>query len=186
MVFLAALPALDDRIAAAARGDRAAAQSLCRELLPRIRNLVRYLVRGDAHVDDAAQESLIAVLRGLPTYRGEGKFESWVDRITARTTFASLRRLRGRPEEITVADSGDRDASEEPGSDVYVLRRQVAAQLDRLPAEQREALVLHFTAGMTIPEIAELTGTPFETVRSRIRLGKATLRSALGGDDAKP
>jgi len=182
VVFLAALPAIDDRIAAAARGDRAAAQALCRELLPRIRNLVRYLVRGDAFVDDAAQESLIAVLRGLPSYRGDGKFESWVDRIVARTTFAQLRRLRGH--EVAVADTGERDASDEPSSDVYVLRRQVAAQLDRLPDEQREALVLHFSAGMTIPEIAELTGTPFETVRSRIRLGKATLRTALGGHDA--
>src|SRR5881394_1557057 len=86
--------AIDPRITSAANGDRVAAQALCRELLPRVRNLVRYLVRGDARVDDVAQEALIAVLKGLNTYRGEGKFESWVDRIVARSTFATLRRLR--------------------------------------------------------------------------------------------
>src|SRR3954470_13400032 len=93
------LPALatsptDPRVAAAARGDRAAAEALCRELLPRVRNLVRYLLRGDSRVDDVAQEALIAVLRGLGTFRGEGRFESWVDRVVARTTFATIRRIR--------------------------------------------------------------------------------------------
>lgn len=181
-VLLASFPVPDTRVAAAARGDRAAAESLCRELLPRVRNLVRYLVRGDSHVDDVAQEALIAVLRGLPTFRGEGRFESWADRIVARTTFAALRRIRGRPEENARAITDQPD--EVAGADEYVLRRQVAAYLDELPVEQREALVMHFTAGMTIPEIAELTGAPQETVRSRIRLGKAALRNALGGNDA--
>src|SRR3569623_2115614 len=141
------------RIGAAASGDRAAAEVLCRELLPRVRNLVRYLVRGDSHVDDIAQEALIAVLRGLGTYRGDGKFESWVDRIVARRTFALLREL--------------------------------AAALDKLPADQRESLVLHFAVGMTVPEIAEAVAAPFETVRSRLRLGKAALRECLGGSDAR-
>src|SRR5262245_38147803 len=56
--------AIDTRIAAAARGDRAAAQALLTELLPRVRNLVRYLVRGDRDVDDIAQEALIAIACG--------------------------------------------------------------------------------------------------------------------------
>src|SRR3954452_23115062 len=93
MPALAASPP-PPRIAAAARGDRAADEPLCRELLPRVRNLVRYLLRGDSRVDDVAQEALIAVLRGLGTFRGEGRFESWVDRFVARTTFTALRRIR--------------------------------------------------------------------------------------------
>lgn len=178
---MASLPAPDDRIAAAARGDRAAAQALCRDLLPRVRNLVRYLVRGDAMVDDIAQEGLIAILRGLPSYRGEGRFESWADRIVARTAFATLRRVRGRAE--TSRDMVD-ERAETVAGDEYVMRREVAVALDVLPSEQREALVLHFATGMTVPEIAELTGAPHETVRSRLRLGKAALRTALGGRDA--
>src|SRR5215470_15479869 len=89
-----AVAALDPRIRAAAGGDRQAAHALCRELLPRVRNLVRYLLRGDARVDDVAQEALIAVLRGLGSFRGDGRFESWVDRIVARTTFTAIRRIR--------------------------------------------------------------------------------------------
>ena len=170
-------PDLDPRIAAAAAGDRAAAEALARELVPRVRNLVRYLLRGDARTDDVAQEALIAVLRGLGTFRGEGRFEAWVDRVVARTTFAVIKRIRAetQPGELEAVDTESR-------TDAYAERREVAAALDRLPPDQREALVLHFAVGMTVPEIAETVGAPFETVRSRLRLGKVALRAMLGGD----
>jgi RNA polymerase sigma-70 factor (ECF subfamily) len=182
MSALAATPPPDPRIAAAAGGDRDAAQALCRELLPRVRNLVRYLMRGDARVDDVAQEALIAVLRGLASFRGDGRFESWVDRIVARTTFATLRRLRAetQPGEHAAVDG---EASEAGGGERYALRRELAQALDQLPNDQRESLVLHFALGMTVPEIAEAAAAPIETVRSRLRLGKAALRGALGGPD---
>jgi RNA polymerase sigma-70 factor (ECF subfamily) len=179
-----ATPAPDPRIAAAAAGDRAAAQALCRELLPRVRNLVRYLLRGDARVDDVAQEALIAVLRGLGTFRGDGRFESWVDRIVARATFAAIRRIRAetQPGEHAPAEG---EAAGDSGGEAYALRRELAEALDRLPGDQRESLVLHFAVGMTVPEIAEAAAAPIETVRSRLRLGKAALREALGGRDAR-
>lgn len=166
-------------VAAAAAGDRTAAQALCRELLPRVRNLVRYLVRGDARVDDVAQEAMIAVLRGLGTFRGDGAFESWVDRVVARSTFATLRRLRAetQPGAEDVADR-ERDPGEVTP---FESRRELAAALDQLPRDQREALVLHFSVGMTVPEIAEAVAAPFETVRSRLRLAKAALRDTLKG-----
>ncbi len=171
--------ALDPRIAAAAGGDRGAAQSLCCELLPRVRNLVRYLVRGDARVDDVAQEALIAVLRGLATYRGDGRFEAWVDRVVARSTFATLRRLRAetQPGAEDVAER-ERDPIE---SSPYEERRELAAALDRLPHDQRQALILHFSVGMTVSEISQAVAAPFETVRSRLRLAKAALRDTLKG-----
>jgi RNA polymerase sigma-70 factor (ECF subfamily) len=170
-------PDLDPRIAAAVGGDRAAAEALARELVPRVRNLVRYLLRGDARTDDVAQEALIAVLRGLASFRGEGRFESWVDRVVARTTFTVIKRVRAetQPAELEAVDTESR-------TDAYAMRREVAAALDRLPPDQREALVLHFAVGMTVPEIAETVGAPFETVRSRLRLGKVALRAMLGGN----
>ena len=170
---------MTEHVAAAASGDRKAAQALCRELLPRVRNLVRYLVRGDARVDDVAQDAMIAVLRGLGSFRGDGTFEAWVDRVVARSTFATLRRLRAetQPGMEDVADR-ERDPSE---ASPYESRRELAAALDQLPHDQRQALVLHFSVGMTVPEIAEAVAAPFETVRSRLRLAKAALRDTLKG-----
>jgi len=184
MIAALATAAPDPRIAAAAAGDRAAAEALCRALVPRVRNLVRYLLRGDSRVDDVAQEALIAVLRGLGTFRGDGRFEAWVDRVVARAAFAAIRRIRAetQPGEHAAVEGG---ASGEGGGDSYALRRELAVALDRLPADQRESLVLHFAIGMTVPEIADAMAAPLETVRSRLRLGKAALREALGGRDAR-
>jgi RNA polymerase sigma-70 factor (ECF subfamily) len=170
---------IDPRVVAAAAGNRVAAESVCRELLPRVRNLVRYLVRGDTRVDDIAQEALIAVLRGLGTYRGDGRFEAWVDRVVARSTFATLRRFRAETQP-GVENVAERERDPVPSAP-YDERRDLAAALDQLPPEQRQALILHFSVGMTVPEIAEAIAAPFETVRSRIRLAKAALRDTLKG-----
>jgi len=174
-------PGPDPRIAAAAAGDRAAARALLLELTPRVRNLVRYLVRGDEDVDDVAQEALIAIVRGLPTFRGDGTFESWSDRVTARATFAVIRKRR--TEDAARRDAGPDLAAVGEGDrpDEYLQRRRVVERLDAVPDAQRHAIVLHHVAGMSVGEVAEELSVPAETVRSRIRLGMARLRE--GGEN---
>ncbi|WP_233613867.1 MULTISPECIES: RNA polymerase sigma factor [Corallococcus] len=176
----------DARLTAAMRGQRDATESLLLELLPRVRNLVRYLVRGDMDVEDIAQESLIALVRGLPTYRGDGRFHGWVDRVVVRTTFAWLKRSRSREARY----SGDpvellAVPSDEAPADEYVHRRHLVTLLDRLSTEQRHALVLHHVLELSVQEISTELGVPFETVRSRLRLGRTALR-ALASDGEAP
>ncbi|WP_208719168.1 RNA polymerase sigma factor [Corallococcus sicarius] len=175
----------DARLAAAMRGQRDATEALLLDLLPRVRNLVRYLVRGDSDVEDISQESLIALVRGLPTYRGDGRFHGWVDRVVVRTTFAWLKRSRGREARY----SGDpvellAVPSDEAPADEYVHRRHMVALLDRLSTEQRHALVLHHVLELSVQEISTELGIPFETVRSRLRLGRTALRALAADGDA--
>ncbi|MCP3100582.1 sigma-70 family RNA polymerase sigma factor [Myxococcus sp. K15C18031901] len=182
-----ARPGGDPRIHAAIQGKKEAAESLLLELLPRVRNLVRYLVRGDVDVEDISQEALIALLRGLSTYRGEGSFQSWADRVVARTTFAWLKRARG-----SEARRGEEPAelmavpSEDAPPDEYVHRRRVVMLLDRIPDEQRHAMVLHHVLGLSVVEVSNELGIAFETIRSRLRLGKAALRALVGEDGDAP
>jgi RNA polymerase sigma-70 factor (ECF subfamily) len=159
----------------AARGDQQATRALISALLPRVRNVVRYLVRRDGDTDDAAQEALIAVLNGLPTYRGEGTIVSWVDRVTARTVFRYLERSRRQPD-LSAVDLPSIPAV--AAADEYFVRRRAAAVLDALPIEQRHAVVLHHVLEMTVPEIARELGISSETVRSRLRLARGRLREA--------
>lgn len=171
----------DPRIAAAVAGDRRAAQSLCVELLPRVRNVVRYLIRGDADVDDIAQQALIEILRSLPGYRGEGALKSWADRITVRTALSYVKRRRAEAGERERA-APDLRAVRDPDAppDQYLVRRDAVRVLDALPDEQRQAVVLHHVMGLSAPEVAEHLGVPFETARSRLRLGMRKLREAMG------
>jgi RNA polymerase sigma-70 factor (ECF subfamily) len=173
------------RISAAPQ-EREAVEALLLDLLPRVRNLVRYLVRGDTDVEDISQEALIALMHGLPTYRGDGLLRSWADRVVARTTFAWVRRMRdsraprsNMPAELGAVPSGDAPLDE------YLHRQHVVMLLDLLPTEQRHALVLHHVLEMSVPEVAAELGVPLETVRSRLRLGRAALRAMAAKEEAE-
>ncbi|HEY2735757.1 MAG TPA: RNA polymerase sigma factor [Polyangiales bacterium] len=170
----------DPRVAQAVAGDRACAQELLLELLPRVRNLVRYLAWGDADVDDLAQLALIEITRSFHNYRGEGALHSWADRITTRVALHHLRKRRNEerrrlamsPELHIVAHH-----AEQP--DDYTQRRRAVLMLDSLPDDQRQALVLHHVVGLSVPELANELGIPFETARSRLRLGVQKLREQI-------
>jgi RNA polymerase sigma-70 factor (ECF subfamily) len=180
-----AMSAVDASVAAAIAGDRRALETVVARLLPRLRNLTRYLVRGDSDADDIAQEALVAVVRGLPSFRGEGSLESWADRVAVRETFACLRRARRVRERIDRSADLTTVPHPEAGPDVYAERRRTARLLDQLPDDQRHAVVLHHVLGLSVPEIAAQVGSPLETVRSRLRLGIARLRS-LHADERAP
>ncbi len=170
----------DPRIARAAAGDRAAAQALLTELLPRVRNLVRYLTRFDNDVDDITQLVLVQLVRSFGSYRGEGTLEAWTDRITVRVALGHVRKRRSREQQTRDAAPELRaisGSSEQP--DDYSQRREAVRWLDQLPAEQREAVVLHHVVGLSAPELAETLGIAFETARSRLRLGMGKLREQL-------
>jgi RNA polymerase sigma-70 factor (ECF subfamily) len=177
LVTEAANDALDPRIAAAAAGDREAAEQLLAELLPRVGNLVRYLIGRDRDLEDITQRALMEILRSLGTFRGESKLTTWSDRITSRVTMAHVKRRqkeavqrRAAAAELSVVGDGEDWKGE------YLARRRAVKLLDALPEEQRQAVVLHYVVGLSVPELAEQLSIPFETVRSRLRLGMKKLR----------
>lgn len=149
-----------------------------------VRNLVRYLVRGDRDVDDLSQDALLLILEGIRTYRGDGPFRSWAARVVARSVFAARRSSARRAEQ----PMDEAALIDEPATlpDRYYLRRQVAERLDALPLAQRDALVLHCVVGLRVAEVATELGVPEETVRSRIRLGKDRLRQQLSDPSPEP
>ncbi|WP_395842348.1 RNA polymerase sigma factor [Archangium violaceum] len=175
----------EPRLRAAMEGRRDAAEALIAELMPRVRNLVRYSVHVESEVDDITQEALVAILRGLPTYRGEGAFASWADRVVARVTFAASRRARVERSQLDVDDELVEQNALPPSAtqpEDCLLRRQLEKLMDQLSDEQRRALLLHHVMGMSVPEMAEELEVPFETVRSRLRLARAHLRELLSQD----
>ena len=162
-------------VASVLPGDRAAARALVIEMAPRVRNLVRYLVRDDVDVDDIAQEAMVAVLKNLGDYRDEGAFSAWVDRITVRTTFKVLHRCKRRREEPLDLDLERAEPAHDAFGEFH-SRRRLVALLDRLAPPQRHVVVLHYVLGMTVLEIGDELEIPEGTVRSRLRLAKIALR----------
>lgn len=178
-------------------GDRAALEQLLRRLAPQVHAVCRRLCRDPFDAQDAAQEALVAVARGLPRFEGRSELSTWVHRVTVNACHDELRRRRRRPGPLA-RDPGDdllgapplttsQEATDPEQQAVRAeQRRELAAALDALPEEFRVAVVLRDVADLEYSAIAEITSVPVGTVRSRIARGRARLADLLAAPGTDP
>jgi RNA polymerase sigma factor (sigma-70 family) len=136
-------------------------------------------------VEDTVQESAIGLLRALKDYREDCGVTHYATRIGALTALAHRRKLRARGEGLhDELDPNAPTRGEGPADSLAgVHRRRVLRELcDELPSAQTEALILHCVLGMSVEEVSLTSGCPSNTVKSRIRLAKDSLRSRIGAD----
>ncbi len=154
----------------------------------------RYLVRhcNDARLaEELFQDVWTGVIRGRARYVPTAKFTTWLYTL-AHNRLVDHWRARGQLGFVSIDDEGDgdgRDAAlalpgartDEPETRTAAkeVGARIAAALAALPAVQRDAFLLQQEAGMTLAQIAELTGAGEETVKSRLRYATAKLRAAL-------
>ncbi len=137
------------------------------------------LLLGDGRdAEDATQEALIRAWNGLAALRDPAMFRPWFDRILVNICRDRLRRtarVRFLP-----LDAGIGAVSADPFRDL-LARDEALRALDALDADERTVVVLHFWADLSLADVADRTGWPIGTVKSRLHraLGKARVR--LGG-----
>lgn len=149
---------------------------------PRIYRIALRLTGDADEAADLAQDVFVRVYRNLHRYE-PGTFDGWVYRIT-KNLFLDRVRRRGR---IRTQPFGEHEreshASGDPGPADVLERRTLEARLqqalDALPPRYRLAVVLCDVEGLSYEEIAEGTGWPLGTVRSRIHRGRRQMRDAL-------
>jgi RNA polymerase sigma-70 factor (ECF subfamily) len=170
---------------AARAGDTAALDRLLRSHYDKVFAVCRRLTGNDADASDAAQESLIAMVRGLPRFDGRSRMSTWVYRIAVNASLDELRRRRRRPD-LGLDASFDLGAGKgsDGGPEEVAGRLDIDAALLRLPVEFRAAVVLRDLCGLDYAEIAEVLDLPAGTVRSRISRGRAALVPLLGGNQS--
>jgi RNA polymerase sigma-70 factor (ECF subfamily) len=136
---------------------------------------------------DVCQETFLRAFRGLPAFRGQAKFSSWLYRIALNLCRDWIRRERRTPivetpADVDVTELAEAAGSSEPIEDVIErkdLMRAVERVMARLPAEQRTAIVLKEYHGLTFQEIADLVGCPLSTVKTRLYQGLTVVRREL-------
>lgn len=172
-------------VEAAARGDQQARRSLVERLIGRVRSTVVYLSPSSPDIDDITQRALMEILGSCNTYRGESRLEAWADRIVTRTALRQLQNRRtaeAREQGVDeVPEYPDWSHASQSPTELADEQREVATLLAKLPAERREALVLKHVQGYSVEEIAAATHTKVNTVRDRLRVGRAQLRAWLSG-----
>ena len=158
-------------------GDEVAFEELVGRYAPRLRYFLRKLLGNADTAEDCLQEVWLDAFRGLPRLVDPLALRAWLYRIARDRAFAVLRRSGRTEKSLGETDVPDA-ATEEPQVTVEDAA-EIHAALDKLPTEQREALVLRFLEEMSYEEIAIATGQPLGTVRSRIHYGKQALARLL-------
>ncbi|RME48146.1 MAG: sigma-70 family RNA polymerase sigma factor [Caldilineae bacterium] len=160
---------------------------------------VAFRLMGDADAAaDATQEAFLKAFRAIGQYRG-GSFKSWLLRIVTNACYDQLRYHQRRPTEPLLPETNDdgtpaehaarlMDSAESPED--FALRRELNEMLQqailRLPPDQRLILVLSDAEGFGYREIADITGLPLGTVKSRLSRARSRLRDLLQEQELLP
>lgn len=175
-------------LAGLASGDAEAAAALIRRFQGRVYGLA-YSIVGDAGAaEDVAQETFVRAWRHARAYDARrGRVATWLLSIARNIAIDTVRVRRSEPlDPATLAALGgvSQDPQPEDRGVGAAETERVRGALEKLPEEQRRALVLAAFYGRTAREISELEAVPLGTVKTRIRTAMLKLRSALEvGDD---
>lgn len=137
--------------------------------------------RGDA--EDVVQEAFVYAWRQASRYRPESSsVATWLILITRSRAIDRLRSAAASQRALTTAGTATETHTSPEGVGNVLSRERrerVRQELDRLPGEQVEVLVMAFFGGLSQTAIAAATGIPLGTVKTRTLLGMKKLRSAL-------
>ena len=171
-----------------ARGDAAAFEHLYHRHEMRVWRYLQRNVRNPATADELMQEVWFAVARDAEHYRPAARFTTWLFTIAHNRMVDALRTSRRQVslEALGHEDSGViQNLTGDPGAGplgAAMARDQAAALIravEELPHEQREAFLLQIEGDLDVEEIAQVTGSSFETTKSRLRYARTKLRERL-------
>jgi RNA polymerase sigma factor (sigma-70 family) len=148
--------------------------ALVRELAPYVGRICGAIALGDG--DDAMQETMIAVLKNLPSLREPDALHGWVRRIAVRESMRLVKARRPAPVNPTDADAHAGTAELTTQLPDLDQQADVAAVLQSLPLEHRAVLVLRDLDGLSEAEAAAVLRVPEGTVKSRLHRARAAFR----------
>jgi len=192
----AAAPAGADEarmIARAREGDLEAFDGLIRRYEDQVYSVAVRLLGDEDDAADVAQEVFLAFFRHLKHYRGDAKLSTWLHRVTVnmvKNHWARQKRRRAaQTQSLEATDDPDDpspvEALANPVADPrrvaagVEMREVIEAKLLELEPEFREVIVLRFIEELSYEEIAEVTGEPLGTIKSRIFRARRALRDRM-------
>lgn len=161
-------------------------------------SMVLKILHDEERAEDIVQEIFVRVWRSAGSFRpGRGDFVNWLLGIAHNRAIDELRRQGSQRRSAVFVDDDDAlgrvaDPEAGPAELAWIVqkRRAVRQALGELPVEQRQAIELAYFGGLSQREIAEHTGAPLGTVKTRVRLGLKKLRDSLeaigAGGSARP
>jgi RNA polymerase sigma-70 factor (ECF subfamily) len=176
---------LPNLVQAARRHDVRAWDTLLKQHQLPLYAYVAELTRDRHTALDLVQETFANAVRHIATLRDDAKFASWLFGIAHQHCVQQFRRKR-RHEDL-FADTNDEaddfpDASLDDPRETLISTEHSEAfftLVEKLPAAQRSALLLHVLEDFSLEEIATITAVPLGTVKSRLHHAKRALRKLV-------
>ena len=165
--------------------------ALIRAHRPDVLRTARHVLGDASAAEDIAQEVFLKLQLGMPEFRGDADLGTWLYRVTVNQCRDVLRRRAPRWMERSPAEIAAATGLGAPeGPDIYDQRLEservkslVYEAIERLPAEQRRAVVLRYINDLSYDEIASATGVPRGTAASRVFRALAKLGEDLNSPE---
>lgn len=144
--------------------------------------LYRYILRlvdSPATANDLYQGSWEKIIKARGRYQDSAPFKAWMYRIAHNHVMDYFRR-EPPVADIQAKDMADHQAGPDEQISAQVRRQNLVAAINKLPAEQKDTLMLKLEAGLGLQTIAEVTGVNRETAKSRLRYAVKKLRQVMG------
>jgi RNA polymerase sigma-70 factor, ECF subfamily len=150
----------------------------------KIYNTAYRILGEEASAEDALQETLLNVYRGISSFRGDSKVSTWISRITINVCLGMLRKGKARQfSELEDESVVDLPAESSPFVDPLAhasleeLKTFVQEAFGRMSERQGLVVRLHDMEGNTIQEISKIIGCPAGTVKSRLFYGRQEFKA---------
>ena len=163
-------------------GDQLALAALCARHAERVHRIALHVLRDPEDANDAAQESMVKLVRRVKQFRGDSQFSTWLHRLVVNTCkdvaqarWAAERRTEPLLEDTRVARDGDPARALASAE----TRRELGACLAELPAAQASVVALKDAFDASFDEISAATGLPVGTAKCYAHRGRSTLREKL-------
>lgn len=151
--------------------------------LSAVRALARSLCGGTALADDLTQEALIKAWASRDSFTPGTNMRAWLCTILRNVFYSHIRRHAREIQDVEGVHAGKLVA--QPEQQGHVELQDLAEAMQKLPEDQREALMLVAAAGFSYEEAADICGCAVGTIKSRVSRARQTLLQMFdGGDDA--
>ena len=148
-------------------------------ILPKLRVQALALTRNRAAAEDLVQDAVCNALSAQATFIPGTNFPAWMHRILRNRFISNLRKRRDTTDIDDVPQSAF--ATDAPHEDRLALK-ELGAAMNRLPSDQREALVMVVIHGMSYEALAQATGCAVGTAKSRVFRARRQLEAWLMGE----
>jgi RNA polymerase sigma-70 factor, ECF subfamily len=179
-------------VAASKNGDQDAFAQLVQLYQRRVFNLVYRMLQQYEEATEITQESFLAAWQGLPAFRGDARFSTWLYRIAYNCSLKQLE-LRKRDRALQVALETEQvleDASNETRANAEIDARDrqalIQEHLSHLPAKYRIVLILRHLQDKTYEEMAEILTMPIGTIKTHLFRARNLLKERLQSFNREP